>query len=85
MTSCYPLLPPELVGLAVACREAEHIECAGRIHLVLCEGKRLRTEILRHSRKRAIRHKCGRGFAGLTQSLASFSAEALASLRRSPT
>src|SRR6476620_9480338 len=23
MTSCYPLLPPELVGLAVACREAD--------------------------------------------------------------
>ena len=123
MTSSYPLFPPELEGLAVACREAEHVECAGRVHLELREGKRLRTEILRHGRKGAIRHKgggkdlpipgtefqrarrelhhkCvvilvdfglsdrrsgeaagseanlgdGRGFAGLAQSLASFSA-----------
>jgi hypothetical protein len=44
MTS-FPLLPPELVGLAVAYSEAEHVECAGRVHLELGEGNRVRTEI----------------------------------------
>jgi hypothetical protein len=41
MTS-FPLLPPELVGLAFASSEAEHVECAGRVHLELGEGNRVR-------------------------------------------
>jgi hypothetical protein len=54
-----PLLPPELVGLAVACSEAEHVERAGRVHLELSEGKRVRTEILGHGREAATRHQSG--------------------------
>jgi hypothetical protein len=34
-----PPLPPELVGLAVACSEAEHVERAGRVYLELGEGQ----------------------------------------------
>src|SRR4029077_16157704 len=111
MTSCYPLLPSELVGLAVACDEAEHVQCAGRIHLA-ASGPFGTSVAVKISPSHGLSFSApvarsitsawpscltvtlptagwgklpssgpnggdGRGFAGLTKSSASFSAEAL--------